>query len=277
MPSSACESCTARLMMVASTVSRSSEEFTARSTSSSAWSSATERVSSAVRSRKSRKLATLVMAMTACSAKVCNSAIWLSVKPPGCLAVQRDGADRLRRRAATGSPRIDCHAQVAHGLGAVRLGVDVANMDDLPVQNCPAGDGPARRRHRERRAKAGDRVSGIDAVTRPQREWTSLPSNSNNPAEAPLHSSCARRVIRSNTGWVSSGEADITFSTSMVADCCSIRSPNSLLRCGQRRGARLQFAIRLGAADGDHRLLGEGLQQLDLAVGEAARFRRASA
>ena len=35
--------------MVVSTVSRSSEEFTARSTSSSAWSSATERVSSAVR------------------------------------------------------------------------------------------------------------------------------------------------------------------------------------------------------------------------------------
>ena len=29
---------------------------------------------------------------------------------------------------------------------------------------------------------------------------------------------------------VSPGEADIAFSTSMVADCCSIRSPNSLLR-----------------------------------------------
>ena len=35
-------------------------------------------------------------------------------------------------------------------------------------------------------------------------------------------------------------------------------------------GALLQFAMRLGAGDGDHRLLGEGLQQLDLAVGEAA-------
>ena len=29
---------------------------------------------------------------------------------------------------------------------------------------------------------------------------------------------------------------------------------------GQCRGALLQFAIRFGAADGDHRLLGEGLQ-----------------
>jgi hypothetical protein len=29
---------------------------------------------------------------------------------------------------------------------------------------------------------------------------------------------------------VSPGDADIAFSTSMVAVCCSIRSPNSLLR-----------------------------------------------
>src|ERR1700751_3225041 len=49
VPSSACESCAARLMIVASTVSRSSEELTARSTSSSACSSPTERVSSSVR------------------------------------------------------------------------------------------------------------------------------------------------------------------------------------------------------------------------------------
>ena len=40
----------------------------------------------------------------------------------------------------------------------------------------------------------------------------------------------------------------------------------------QRGGARLQFAIGLGAPDGDHRLLGEGLQQRHLAVGEAARI-----
>ena len=35
-------------------------------------------------------------------------------------------------------------------------------------------------------------------------------------------------------------------------------------------GALLQFAIGLGAGDGDDSLLGEGLQQCDLAVGEAA-------
>ena len=38
-----------------------------------------------------------------------------------------------------------------------------------------------------------------------------------------LHSSTARRTIRSNTGCVSPGEADIAFSTSIVADWCSIR------------------------------------------------------
>ena len=36
--------------------------------------------------------------------------------------------------------------------------------------------------------------------------------------------------------------------------------------------ASLQRAIRLGAADGDHRLFGECLQQFNLAVREAAGF-----
>ena len=38
-------------------------------------------------------------------------------------------------------------------------------------------------------------------------------------------------------------------------------------------GALLQLAIGLGAGDGDDSLLGEGLQQCDLAVGEAADLR----
>src|SRR5207302_3522707 len=42
------------------------------------------------------------------------------------------------------------------------------------------------------------------------------------------------------------------------------------LAARQLSGAGLQRPVRLGAGDGDHRLLGEGLQQLDLAVGEAA-------
>jgi hypothetical protein len=66
-----------------------------------------------------------------------------------------------------------------------------------------------------------------------------------------LHSSFARRAIKSNTGCVSSGVLDITFSTSMVAACCSIRSPNSLLRsasaavrsCSARYVSALPMAI----------------------------------
>jgi hypothetical protein len=44
-------------------------------------------------------------------------------------------------------------------------------------------------------------------------------------------------------------------------------------RAGQRVGTLAQFAISLGAGDGDGSLLGEGLQQCDLAVGEAADLR----
>jgi hypothetical protein len=44
----------------------------------------------------------------------------------------------------------------------------------------------------------------------------------------------------------------------------------SLVAVWQVAGALLQFAVGLGAGDGDDRLLGEGLQQCDLAVGEAA-------
>ena len=39
-------------------------------------------------------------------------------------------------------------------------------------------------------------------------------------------------------------------------------------------GALAQGAVGSDAADGDHRLLGEGFQQLDLAVGEAAGLDR---
>jgi len=46
--------------------------------------------------------------------------------------------------------------------------------------------------------------------------------------------------------------------------------PRSSASLRASAGAGLQRPVRLGAGDGDHRLLGEGLQQLDLAVGEAA-------
>ena len=74
-PLSLPDSATARLTMVASTVSRSSVEPTARLTSPSAWSSPTDRVSWAVRSCSSVSSRAFSMAMAAWSAKVSISAI----------------------------------------------------------------------------------------------------------------------------------------------------------------------------------------------------------
>ena len=62
----------------------------------------------------------------------------------------------------------------------------------------------------------------------------------------------------------------MTLSTSLVAVWYSSDSSRSRVRC-------LQFAIGLGARDGDDRLLGKGLQQCDLAVGEAADLSHSSA
>ena len=63
----------------------------------------------------------------------------------------------------------------------------------------------------------------------------------------------------SSTGCRSKVERLMTFSTSLVAVWYS----SDFLKIAR---AGLQRAIRLGAGDGDHRLLGERLQQLDLAV-----------
>ena len=56
----------------------------------------------------------------------------------------------------------------------------------------------------------------------------------------------------------------MTFSTSLVAVCCSSDSVRSSVRC-------LHLVEQPHVLDGDHRLVGEGLNQLDLLVGE--RFR----
>src|SRR6516165_2235541 len=104
VPSSACESCAARLMIVASTVSRSSEELTARSTSSSACSSPTERVSSSVRVCNSSSSRAFSIAMTAWSAKVRTSSICRSVN--GCTRFRpRLIVPRTAPSRSSGTPR----------------------------------------------------------------------------------------------------------------------------------------------------------------------------
>jgi hypothetical protein len=68
--------------MVVSTVSRSSEELTARPTSPRAVSWSTERLSSCVRACSSVRRRAFSMAITAWSANVFNSSISSSVNPP---------------------------------------------------------------------------------------------------------------------------------------------------------------------------------------------------
>ncbi len=95
-PPSRPDSSTARATMVVSTVSRSSDELTARPTSPSALSCSTDRVRSPVRASSSFNSRAFSMAMTAWSAKVWTSAIWESENGPG--------ARRWRESTPIGSP-----------------------------------------------------------------------------------------------------------------------------------------------------------------------------
>jgi hypothetical protein len=120
------------------------------------------------------------------------------------------------------------------GLEEIGLRPNIFDVDFSPVQNRPAVNGGTRWRH-------GEFVPGcfqcrslplrFDVMMRSNMDQ--LASYSNRPATGALHSSAERRTIRSNTGCGSPGEADIAFSTLIVAACCSIRSPYSLSRCAR--------------------------------------------
>ena len=71
--------------------------------------------------------------------------------------------------------------------------------------------------------------------------------------------------IASNTGSSSPGELEMTRSTSEVAVCCSSASLSSRVRC-------LHLLEQPHVLDRDHRLVGKGLNQLDLLVGERRDF-----
>ena len=65
----------------------------------------------------------------------------------------------------------------------------------------------------------------------------------------------------SSTGCRSNVERLMTLSTSAVAVCCC-------KRFAQIARARLHLVEQAHVLDGDHRLVGEGLDELDLLVGE---------
>ena len=77
----------------------------------------------------------------------------------------------------------------------------------------------------------------------------------------PSHTREARCAIVSKTGWVSVGEAEIARRISLVAVCCSSDSVSSRFRASSSWE-------QAHVLDRDHRLVREGLEKLDLLVGE---------
>ena len=75
------------------------------------------------------------------------------------------------------------------------------------------------------------------------------------------HSRAALSTIASKTGWRSVGELEITFRISAVAVCCSRASVSSRFRASSS-------CEQPHVLDGDHRLVGERLEEGDLRVGE---------
>ena len=85
------------------------------------------------------------MAMTACSAKVCSNATWLSVKPPisPLVSVTAPIVAQQRQRY------LRFVTEIANGGTNSGHGRHVGHMNGLPVEHRPASDGTARRDHRK--------------------------------------------------------------------------------------------------------------------------------
>src|SRR5215469_6171355 len=127
-------------MIVASTVSRSSEELTARNTSSSACSSATERVSSSVRVCNSASSRAFSIAMTAWSAKVRTSFDLSLGERLDPLPTEIDRADHdpfTKERYAEHGPNLRKRPGLGHRV--FRIGSDVGDVDDTTREDRPPG------------------------------------------------------------------------------------------------------------------------------------------
>ena len=133
----------------------------------------------------------------------------------------------------------------------------VWDVDHLAREDRAHRPRPIARGHRER---AGDRESKEtfpSAAT-----WINLPSNRQTPETVASQSRQACSAIVSNTGWTSVGELEITRRISPVAVCCSRLSVRLAV-------ARLQLFEQPDVLDGDDRLIGEGLEELDLSSGKS--------
>ena len=105
-----------------------------------------------------------------------------------------------------------------------------------------------------------------DARCNPPRGGYTSPSDRDDPCCAP-HRRVAFSMSVSRHGWRSKVERLITLSTSLVAVCCSSASISSRFRASE-------FREQADVLDGDHRLIREGLQELDLARGKRTTMPR---
>ena len=203
--------------------------------------------------------------MTAWSAKVWRSAISSSVNPPGVAAGHRDRPDAPRRDGAAAPPALAPVATStgvgALGIGQSGIGLGVGDIERRAIAN---GLGvPSPRIGATVGRPPSDGVAGVvGARERGELDLIARRSGSARPESAPSKRT-ALATIASNTGWTSVCERLMTRRMSLVAVCCSSA-------VGQLAVARLQLREQPHVLDRDDRLVGEGLEQRDLLVGEAA-------
>ena len=230
--------------------------------------------SAALRSCSSWNSRAFSMAITAWSAKVSSSAIcWSLNGRAGSAALERPATPIGRALAQQRDAPAWCGPRCrpaalgsAHSGSAARSGTCI----DRAVGAC---DRPADRRRPARRVGARARRAAAPAAASHRRE----PLGASDAGRRPRRGRSARG--RRRTGAPRSrrscpaprcrsvGEPAMTRSTSAVAVCCSSASVSVAV-------ALLQLGEQAGVLDGDHGLVGEGLQQRDLPLGEGAHLPR---
>ena len=143
----------------------------------------------------------------------------------------------------------------------LRVGLGVVDVDGVPLEGgpCRSAAPPGAGGFRRRRPALGESVMGTD-------EKSSSPSKRKMAASSSSHSRTAFSASVSKTGWRSEGRP---------ADNLEQLAGRRLLleRDPQLAVAGLQLLEQAEVLDGDDGLVGEGLEELGLAVGEEPRLR----
>ncbi len=203
------------------------------------------------------------MAMTAWSAKVWIRSICLSVKGWTLARRQHEHADRTslsHQRHAQHRPEPDPVRRLQERV--FRVGQHVGHLHDLVIEQYPPLDGAASRRQALAlgvRQPIGREivVSGVVVAFR------LLPSDCGHIRLAKLRGRLGQRI-----------EHRLQIERRAADDFQHVRRRRLLLqRLAQFGGARLHLVEQADILDGDHGLVGEGLDKLDLAIRERADFR----